>query len=208
MSYLSDLDLKMGLPAPERTRLFEIATEQFVRDLDWTSEAWQELFEFDERHRMGSRLAVRVLMRRKRDGRFLMFRYPFSDGSVRWIIPGGGAEPGETPIEAAKREVWEETNCVPVVETAVGIMVHHVLHPSLADDRQTVIQYAPVLLGEIDDSDIDTAHRNTFWLTRAEFEKAPRTPISSPLIAAFDRLDSGDSAPAPMETTPIFWLPT
>ena len=30
-------------------------------------------------------------------------------GTQRWDIPKGGADPGETPIEAAVRETWEET---------------------------------------------------------------------------------------------------
>lgn len=37
----------------------------------------------------------------------------------RWITPGGGIDPGETPIEAAVRELAEETG-IRVTEAALG----------------------------------------------------------------------------------------
>jgi ADP-ribose pyrophosphatase YjhB (NUDIX family) len=44
------------------------------------------------------------------DGRVLLFRYddPPPMG-VHWATPGGGIEPGESPREAAARELREET---------------------------------------------------------------------------------------------------
>ena len=48
---------------------------------------------------------VEVLLRNKL-GKILMGRKPTSGG---WIFPGGGIDEGETPVEAARREVQEET---------------------------------------------------------------------------------------------------
>lgn len=56
--------------------------------------------------------ALRVLL--------LHWRDPF-DGAWLWEPPGGGIEPGETPLEAARRELVEETGLDPaaVVDRSV-----------------------------------------------------------------------------------------
>ena len=49
-----------------------------------------------------------------RDGRVLMVheRSRRSGGGEWWTLPGGGIEPGETPEQAVRREVFEETGLV------------------------------------------------------------------------------------------------
>ena len=49
-----------------------------------------------------------------RDGRVLMVheRSRRSGGGEWWTLPGGGLQPGETPEEAVRREVFEETGLV------------------------------------------------------------------------------------------------
>jgi 8-oxo-dGTP pyrophosphatase MutT (NUDIX family) len=46
---------------------------------------------------------------RDETGRVLLARHVEGD---RWLLPGGGVEPGETPADAAVREAWEETGVI------------------------------------------------------------------------------------------------
>ncbi len=47
----------------------------------------------------------------ERDGRVLMLRRRQDDRSYpgMWCLPGGRVDPGESPVEAVEREVFEET---------------------------------------------------------------------------------------------------
>jgi 8-oxo-dGTP pyrophosphatase MutT (NUDIX family) len=58
-------------------------------------------------------------------GRILLLRWqdPY-DGSFLWEPPGGGIDEGETPAEAARRELIEETGLDAAAITGVELAVH------------------------------------------------------------------------------------
>lgn len=71
-------------------------------------------------HRETARIALQ-----DRDGRFLLLLTHFDAGvglPPRWITPGGGIDAGETVLQAAIRELREETGMV-VEPAALGAVV-------------------------------------------------------------------------------------
>ncbi|MBO7940837.1 MULTISPECIES: NUDIX hydrolase [Streptomyces] len=56
-----------------------------------------------------------------RDDRILLARSPAADGTPEWVLPGGGMEHGEDPLDTVVRELDEETGYRVEVTGLLGV---------------------------------------------------------------------------------------
>ncbi|NBA93455.1 NUDIX hydrolase [Pseudomonas sp. R5(2019)] len=73
----------------------------------------------------------------RRDRRILFVRKP----KAKWTLPGGKVEAGETPLEAAVRELYEETGLAIqglsyVAQFEASKVLHHVFEALLAQSEE------------------------------------------------------------------------
>jgi ADP-ribose pyrophosphatase YjhB (NUDIX family) len=100
-------------------------------------------------------------------GRLLLVRRGRPPAQGRWSLPGGRVEPGETPAQAAVREVREETGLDVVVSRLVG----SVRRPGPAGSVYLIDDFACTVRGGVlragDDAD------DARWVTAAELAALP-----------------------------------
>lgn len=73
------------------------------------------------------------------EGKLLMIRRRQREGRLSWALPGGGIEAGETPEQAAVREVAEET----ALEVKAVRIIGQRIHPDSGADM-TYVACEPV----------------------------------------------------------------
>jgi 8-oxo-dGTP pyrophosphatase MutT (NUDIX family) len=78
-----------------------------------------------------------IVFRREPELQFLMIL----DGYGRWTFPKGGVEAGETPAQAAIREIEEETGIKGTVAGALGETRYIYHHPRKGRVHKTVTFY-------------------------------------------------------------------
>ena len=141
---------------------------------------------------MIAKIIVKCIIYNKRLNRFLLIKRCENDdiGADTWENAGGNIESGETPKEAAKREVREETG---ITDIRIGNIAYAaILHHEIPD---LLIVY----LCETDEEDIRLSfeHSSFVWAD----EQMCRSLLPAEIIDDFDKnnvfdiLSGGISAP-------------
>jgi phosphatase NudJ len=102
----------------------------------------------------------------ERDGRYLLVEESSPRGPVL-NNPAGHLDPGESLVEAVRREVLEETACVFTPTHLIGVYLAHA-----ADGATTYLRFAfGGTVGEARPGRaLDAGILRTLWLTRGEIE--------------------------------------
>jgi 8-oxo-dGTP diphosphatase len=82
------------------------------------------------------------------DGAVLMIRRRQKEGELLWAFPGGAVEEGETPEEAAVREVAEEVGLTVAAEKLLGERVHPKTGRAMTYTACSLVDGEPTVLDE------------------------------------------------------------
>jgi 8-oxo-dGTP pyrophosphatase MutT (NUDIX family) len=152
---------------------------------------------------------MRVLVLDDRD-RMLLFRD--SDPGLDpvphwWITPGGGVDPGETDIEAAVREVFEETGLVVGADDLVGPLAARTVVHGFSDQVMTqaelfwavrVPAFEVSTVGHTEDELLTMTEHG--WFTRAELASLEEEVWPAVATDLWDLVDAPPAEPVDLGT--------
>ncbi|MCH0541182.1 NUDIX domain-containing protein [Streptomyces sp. MUM 203J] len=96
---------------------------------------------------MQKRLRVAAYAVVVRGDEILLARSPTADGGREWVLPGGGMEHGEDPLETAVREVEEETGYRAEMTTLLGVDSHRSTLGATVDHHSLRLVYEARVTG-------------------------------------------------------------
>ena len=119
----------------------------------------------------------------RRDDEILLSRMVF--GSQGWMLPGGGIEHGEDPVDAAVREVFEETGYTVEIERLLG--VHNFVKEEKRERHHAIrIIYSGRITGGTLTAEVGGSSDLAAWFPVAEVPNLPRATIVDVALAMAD----------------------
>lgn len=112
--------------------------------------------------------AVAVIVENQQGDILFVHSYRYVTGSLEWEVPAGAIEPGETVVEAAQRETYEETGYL-----LDDVDVYYTYHPMNGIANKTFhIAHAQVKdrFGYFDSNEV----RTVTWFSRIEIQSMIR----------------------------------
>jgi 8-oxo-dGTP pyrophosphatase MutT (NUDIX family) len=120
------------------------------------------------------------------DGGAVLLVHSSSRGAARWVVPGGGVEPGEAPAACAARELLEEAGArpaagaplAPVGEVRAGA-------PAKAPTRTAAFVARAAAGAPLEEAYLEAGRRGRAWTPLAEARAAlADSPAGAAVLAA------------------------
>jgi 8-oxo-dGTP diphosphatase len=116
---------------------------------------------------------------RDSSGRILLCRINSLGGAAagRWILPGGGVEWGESPQQAAIRELAEETGLAGAIESIAGVFSTVRRGASGGEIHAvSIVFHVRISGGELRD-EVDNSTDRSAWFAPAEIRELPLASV-------------------------------
>ncbi|MEV5944600.1 NUDIX hydrolase [Streptomyces sp. NPDC051994] len=116
-----------------------------------------------------------------RDGAVLMIRRRQKEGELLWAFPGGAVEEGETPEQAAVREVAEEVGLAVESRKVLGRRVHPKTGREMVYTACTAVDGEPTVLDEEEIAEVA-------WVKHSEIDQHVPYGLFGPVQEYLDQV--------------------
>ena len=144
-------------------------------------------------HRWKPNVTVAAII--ERDGRFLLVEEETTDG-LKLNNPAGHLDPGESPEQACRREVLEETAHDFTPTALVGVYMNRFIKTRTGDDITYMrFAFAGTLGTHHEWRPLDAGIVRTVWMTAAEIRACPERHRSPLVLRSLEDFLAGQRAP-------------